>query len=242
MNIILTWNIRHGGGARVSKIIETLKGHTDATTIILTEFRNNGNAKVIQEALHELGFIYQFKAQTEINKNSVLIVSKENFKYKLFPELTNHSERVVKVYNDNYSIYGCYFPGMDDKKYVFDFLLNEIKENPNEKIIITGDINTGKHYIDEQGATFAHSAYINRIEESNLFDAWRYIHNDKKDFSWYSSAGNGFRLDHFFVHNDLKPNVVSCEYIHQYREDKITDHSMMVLTLNDTTHKQQSAD
>ena len=233
MNKILTWNLRHGGGSRVTMIIETLKLHSNATTIILTEFRNNENASIIQSSLSESGFIHQFTTTAEPTKNSVLIASKENFKSKTFPELAEHSQRVIKVFNDNFSIYGCYFPGQDNKKYIFDFLLKEIKQQPTSKIIITGDINTGKHFIDEKGATFFHSDYINKIEEHNFFDAWRHFHHDKKEYTWFSNAGNGFRLDHFFVHNNLKEKVVSCNYIHDYREEKISDHSMMLLELTD---------
>lgn len=236
INKIITWNIRHGGGSRVLDIINTLSKHADATTIVLTEFRNNDNAVLIRKALVDFGFINQFTTNAPFNKNSILIVSKENLQSKTFPELNNHSERVIKVYNNNFSIYGCYFPQAEEKKYVFEFLLNEIRNNPDENIIITGDINTGKHYIDEIGSTFFHSEYIQKIEEMGLFDAWRYIHKDKTEYSWYSSYGNGFRLDHFFLKNNLKDNVLNCEYIHKYREQKITDHSMMILELNDFIH------
>lgn len=232
MDKIITWNIRHGGGTRISEIVKALTKHSNATTIVLTEFRNNENGVVLRKSLENLGFINQFTTDTPPNKNSVLIVSKENFKSKTFPELNNHSERVIKVYNDNFSLYGCYFPLSDEKKHVFEFLLNEIENNPKENIIITGDFNTGKHYIDEKGSTFFHSKYIDKIEENGLFDAWRYIHKDKTEYSWYSSYGNGFRLDHFFVKDTLKDKIIDCEYIHEYREQKITDHSMMVLSLS----------
>jgi exodeoxyribonuclease-3 len=87
--------------------------------------------------------------------------------------------------------------------------------------------------MDEEGATFFHADYLDKIEQGNLFDAWRHFHKDKKEFTWFSNAGNGFRLDHFFVHKDLKEKVKRCDYIHRYREDKITDHSMMLLELAD---------
>ena len=233
MNTIITWNLQHGGGSRLTHIVNTLKQHSDATTFVLTEFKNNSYGKIIQTSLAEIGFVHQFTATNDPALNSVLIASKENFQSKTFPELNEHSQRVIKIYNNSFSLYGCYFPQADLKKYVFDFLLKEIKNNPTEKIIITGDINTGKHYMDEAGATFFHSGYLDKIEAENFFDAWRYIHNDKKEFSWYSRAINGFRLDHFFVSNNLKPLLNQCYYIHDYRERGISDHSMMLLELKD---------
>lgn len=233
MNKILTWNIRHGGGTRIKEILNALSAHKDSQTIILTEYRNNDKTPLLKDTLSQWGFIHQYTIDAEPNKNSVLIVSKEDFKFKTFPELLNHQERVVKVYNDQYSLYGCYFPSLEEKKYVFEFLLKEIKDNPNERIIITGDINTGKHYIDETGTTFSCSEYFQKLEDVHLFDAWRYIHKDKKEYSWYSSAGNGFRLDHFFVDEKLKPQILNCYYLHSDREARVTDHSMMVLEMKE---------
>ena len=61
MNKIITWNLRQGGGKRVNLILECLKEHSDATTIVLTEFRNNKNAVILEEYLRGLGFIHQYK-------------------------------------------------------------------------------------------------------------------------------------------------------------------------------------
>lgn len=232
MNKIITWNLQHGGGSRIDRIVDVLKQHQNATTFVLTEFKNNTFGTFIQKALSDIGFINQYTTKGGEKENSVLIASTEYFKYKLFPELNNHSQRVIKVYNNNFSVYGCYFPQANEKKHVFDFLLKEIENNPNEKIIITGDINTGKHYLDEHGATFFHTDYLVKIENNNFFDAWRYFHKDKREFSWYSNAGNGFRLDHFFIHHDLQHLLKGCNYIHTYREDKISDHSMMQLEID----------
>jgi|SRR3972149_6492072 len=233
MDIIISWNIRHGGGGRITKIIDVLKKHNDASIIVLSEFRKNENSESIQCALTNLGFVHQYTATDDPKKNSVLIACKELFQSETFPHLKEHSQRVIKISNKNFSLYGCYFPLQDAKKFVFDFLLNEVTTNPDEKIIITGDLNTGKHFIDEKDATFFHSHYLNKLEQENLFDAWRYFHKDKKEFTWFSNSKNGFRLDHFFVHNELKKNVKRCDYIHEYREHKITDHSMMLLELTD---------
>lgn len=227
---ILTWNLRHGGGNRIEKILNALSKHADSNIIVLTEFRNNENGIVIQKFLEDLNFKYQYRGDITPSKNSVLIATKEKFEHKLFPELENHCERVIKIFNEKISLYGCYFPNGEDKKIVFEFLLNEITNNKN--IIITGDINTGKHFIDEKKNTFLHSQYLDKFEGLGLCDAWRYIHKDKIEYSWYSVMKNGFRLDHFFISNTLVREIKNCEYLHEYRESKISDHSMIQLSIN----------
>ena len=53
---VFSWNIRHGGGTRITEILAELERHTDSDFIILTEYRNNKNASSIKEKLTHLGF------------------------------------------------------------------------------------------------------------------------------------------------------------------------------------------
>ncbi len=230
--IIGTWNLRHGGGNRVNQILESIGENNNLDVIVLTEFRNNQNKPIIENGLKIQGFEFIATIEVEPRLNSVLIASKKKFNnIETFPVLIIHSQRVLKVKIEGLNIYGCYFPGQDLKKEIFEFLLTEIESKGKENTIITGDINTGKHYLDENGATFFHSDYLDRFEEKGMIDAWRKIHGEKKEFTWFSNAGNGFRLDHFFIDNNLSDKIIKCEYKHKYREDKISDHSMMILEL-----------
>ena len=228
---IATWNLRNGGGSRTIPILETLNENNNVDIFILTEFRNNQNKQTLENGLKSFGFEYIRTIDVDAKLNSVLIASKRKFESQDFPILKEHKQRVIKIVIDGYNIYGCYFPGTDLKKHIFDFLLTEIETHGKEKLIITGDINTGKHFIDEKGATFFHADYLEKIEQKGLIDAWRKVHGEKKEYTWYSHAGNGFRLDHFFIDNELSEQIVTCEYIHKYREEKISDHSMMILEL-----------
>lgn len=231
MTTITTLNLRHGGGSRADKIIATLSTLT-SDIIVLTEFRNNEYGETIKHALTKFGFTNFYQTNAIAKLNTVLIACRQPFQTEVFPELANHSQRVVKISSDSFTLLGTYFPGKDDKKYVFDFLLKYINDHPNEKIIITGDINTGKHYLDENGATFFHSNYLDKFEQLGYIDAWRYIHGNKKEYTWYSNAGNGFRLDHFFVHGTLKSKIKNCFYNHETRINKVTDHSMMTIEID----------
>jgi len=229
--IISTWNLRHGGGKRIKEIVQVLSENSETDIFVLTEYRNNSNKEFVKSELNKLGYIYQFNPNSEPKLNSVLIASKTEFNAETFDTLNEHKQRVIKIFNQDFSIYGCYFPLQNLKKVVFEFLLNQVKENKAENIIIVGDFNTGKHYIDEKGKTFYCSEYFDKLEQNEMIDAWRLVNGEKKEFSWYSNAGNGFRLDHFFVKSNLKNRINSCEYIHKYREIKISDHSMLKLII-----------
>lgn len=228
-----TWNLRHGGGKRTKEILESIEENNNIDVLVLTEFRNNQNKVIFENGLIKQGYKFVKTLNIEPKLNSVLIASKKEFESQEFPTLNIHKQRVLKIIIGKYSIYGCYFPGQDLKKEVFEFLLSEIEKNGKENVIITGDINTGKHFLDEKGATFYHSEYLDKFEKKGLIDAWRKVHGEKKEYTWYSNTGNGFRLDHFFIDENLSDKILNCEYIHKYREVKISDHSMMTLVLMD---------
>lgn len=223
----------------MNSIISVLEKES-ADVLILTEYRNNKVSELLKSSLKDFGYNYQYTIDTEPRVNSVLIATKIEFLSETFEELGEHRNRVIKLQNSVYTIFGCYFPLNKHKKKVFEFLLAQIEKNKDQNIIIAGDYNTGKHYIDEKGATFFHSNYLEEFENKGLFDVWRELNPTKKEFSWYSNAGNGFRLDHFFIQEKLKDNVIDCYYKHSYREDNFSDHSLMTLELkdkNDSTKK-----
>ena len=229
--IITTWNIRHGGGKRIVGIEKFIIDNKQSDVLIITEFRNNQNKDLIINYLNEYNFKNVVTTNAEPRTNSVLIASKNKFEVKFFDELNEHKQRVIKIKNSNFSIYGCYFPQQKLKKIIFELLLDEVKNSSNENIIITGDFNTGKHYYDEKGASFYCSDYLDKLESSGMTDAWRFINKNKREYSWYSNAGNGFRIDHFFISNNLNQLISNCYYTHTYRKDKSSDHSSMTLEL-----------
>ena len=218
---------------RILKAIELLP---DNDVVVLTEFRNNDNRAYFKTVLDYLGYKHQYDTTGEPLQNSVFVASKIPCKFKVFKKLGVHSHRIVQVNMDktDLKIFACYFPQKNEKKLLFNFLLKVLPKLP--KAILCGDINTGKREIDENGKSFYCYKKFEELENSaKLTDAWRAIHGDKREYSWYSNKPycNGFRIDHFFVSAQLKPKIIDCYYNHSIRErkGKVSDHSMMVLEL-----------
>jgi exodeoxyribonuclease-3 len=226
---ILTWNIQHGGGSRINQILIILN-YYNADLVVLTEFRNNKNKDKITQTLNSKGYHFFESPACSPTTNTVLIGSKTEFTTTYFQlEVKENSHRIFQIELNGISIYPCYFPQKNLKKPVFEFLIKQIKShNPKDKIIVIGDLNTGKHYIDEDKNTFYYSEYLLELEKY-LTDAFRQIHGPIKEFSWYSSAGNGFRIDHCFTKN---LQIQSCTYHHQPRTDKVSDHSIMEVEIS----------
>jgi len=225
---ILSWNIQQGGGSRIRDILNLIRNQR-AQILVLSEFRNNRNGALIRGKLLSMGYLFQFVSLAESDVNSVLIASKLPCSSKLFINLKmafNHT--VICVEFEAFKCYGVYLPHKK-KHQLFELLKAEVtSEKPS---IIMGDFNTGINGVDQKGNSFWYTAELKRLEKANMRDAFRYIHGDAETYSWYSHQGNGFRYDHIYIHQDLLAVVEGCEYIHEARVQKWSDHSPMVLNL-----------
>jgi exodeoxyribonuclease III len=109
--------------------------------------------------------------------------------------------------------------------------------------IVAGDLNTPR-YESRAGEVFTFArtrsgrlrpAYGRRHDEAELGliaglpargwrDAFRALHGyERRDRSWMSRLGYGWRLDHLLVSPELEP--VACDYLHEWREGGLSDHS-----------------
>ena len=218
---IVTLNIQHGGGRRIAPIIEFLN-QLNADLIVLTEYHLDD--KNLGKQLVELGYQHQVAGSSLPKENSVLIVSKEPFK------VLSASQRIVSVRLKELVLFGVYFPQGDEKYPVYKKLKTEVKE-AGSSVLVLGDFNTGLHYIDEAGKTFACADSFESLKDVGLIDSWRSRNLEVKEFSWFSSQGNGFRIDHAFCSESLDKEISSIEYIHTPREMKFSDHSALALVL-----------
>jgi exonuclease III len=107
--------------------------------------------------------------------------------------------------------------------------------------LLLGDFNTGKHYLDEAAATFTCSEYFEQLETQGWVDVWRHRNPRAREYTWYSSAGNGFRLDHAFLSPPLLPQVCRVVYSHREREAAVSDHSGLVLDIEKTGERKGSS-
>lgn len=226
---ILSWNIQQGGGSRILKISDAI-GKIAPEIFTLSEFRNNKNGITLRNYFLNQGYNHQCVAQASSDKNGVIICSKLPFNAEHFPKADpTYSHGVIKARFEAFSLYGVYLP--HKKKHVlFDFLLKEIEQS-DLPCVIAGDYNSGINHVDQKGNSFMYSDFFPKAGKLGYLDAFRERHGQVKEYSWYSHQGNGYRYDHTYIHEDLKPILRDCYYLHEYREKKYADHSPMILEL-----------
>ncbi len=216
---IATLNIQHGGGGRTKGILDYMRS-LDVDCFVVTEYRANQNG--LCDELYESGFLYLSTHNLDPKLNTVLIASRLPF------APLKSSQRIVSVEFQNLILIGVYFPQGEEKRSVF----KELQELSNiENSVLIGDFNTGRHYLDEKGKTFACSECFEELEEQGWVDAWRSRNRHALEFSWYSSQGNGFRIDHVFCSEQVDKAITNIWYDPNPRLMRITDHSALIFEL-----------
>ena len=225
---ILAWNIRQGGGNRKIEIFKKLTT-LRSDVIVLSEFRNNASGAAIRSALLRSGYIHQFCGHAAAKTNIAAIFSRYPCHFKAHREADpNYPAAIVEAIFPAFRLLGVYLPHKK-KHHLFPYLLEQTKGD--YACIIMGDFNSGRQFIDQKGDSFWYSEYFDLFEKEDQVDAFRHVNGDAKTFSWYSHNGNGYRYDHCISDQTLLPLIQDCDYLHPWREQGISDHSPMLLTL-----------
>lgn len=80
-------------------------------------------------------------------------------------------------------------------------------------------------------APFEYDFYRSLVTEHGLTDTFRHLHPDAAEYSWVGRTGDGYRYDHAFCSQTLRDQLIACDYLHQPRMDKLSDHSALSVRL-----------
>jgi len=225
---ILSWNIRQGGGSRINKIVNAILNEK-ADIVVLSEYRNNDSGMRLRHNFLRIGYRFVNVTAAKKNDNAVAIFSKLSSNQYLYAKANlDFPHNIVCSSYDAFNIFGVYLPHKKKHK-LFDFLLTEMQKG--KPSILIGDYNSAKNFKDQKGDSFWYTDKLVALENNGFIDAFRYLHKDITEYSWYSHGGNGYRYDHTYIHESLIPILKDCYYIHKWREVGLSDHSPMVLEL-----------
>lgn len=165
-------NIRHGGGKRIAPIFQAIAAYSP-DIVVITEYRNGKVGECLRSNLTVAGWEHQIAAPTPERDNSVLIVGKQPLIIDNRPLFNENwqGDRHIVVRGDRFMIVAVYLHPGHKKLPSWERLLITAGALATEPTLIIGDFNTGKHYIDEDGATFIGPEKIDRLEEFGYIDA-----------------------------------------------------------------------
>lgn len=169
-------------------------------------------------------------------------------------EFDNEGRTIIAEFDD-FILFDCYFPNgqRDHNRVPYKLRYSEeilkralkLKKEKDKPVIITGDVNTAHHEIDLKnpkankkttGFLLNERAYLDKVLNKGFVDIFRDLHKEEEGhYTWWTYRSNcrerniGWRIDYFFISEDLSPSVKSC-----YLQPKVmgSDHCPIVLELS----------
>ena len=228
---LLALNIRQGGGSRLPRITDALKRH-DADIVVLSEYRGGPSALRLGAALHALGYRHATTLVPPPSRNGVLIAARRPFREHGAVDIgLPEPYRMVGVDFDTFRLIGIYMPNLLAKIPYWEALIAALSVQSANRALAIGDFNTCRAYLDETGAIDAAAHYMDAIEEIGFCDLWRHRHPDRREYSWFSTRSNGFRIDHAFLSQELVARAGTVHYSHAERVAGLSDHSPLMVEL-----------
>ena len=227
---LLAWNIRQGGGSRLARIADALSRH-EADILVLSEYRGGEAAVRLRAAIETLGYRYATPLAPPPGRSGVLIAARCAFGDRGevdggLPE----PYRIVAVEFPAFRLVGIYMPNLLAKVPYWETLIATLSKTGGHALAV-GDFNTCRPYLDEAGAIDRTAHYMDKMAEIGFYDLWRRRNPEVREHSWFSTRGNGFRIDHAFLSDALAVHTGTICYSHEERLAGISDHSPLILEL-----------
>ena len=235
---LLALNIQHAAARRVPLIAKAV---LDAApdVVVLSEFYLNMQGGRLLGLLEAAELVHQAHgvAGSERYPYTVAIASRTPIVRVRNPlHGTSHAQRILEATIEGITIAAVYFPLAKEHDPFWDGLFRPYADSlATRRAIVVGDWNTGSGQLDIGGGPVAGMSRFDGLLTAGWTDAWRSLHPDVREFSWYNRrSGNGFRIDHALLSPMLAPRLRTAVYLHGARTSGATDHSGLLVELNDS--------
>jgi exodeoxyribonuclease-3 len=230
---LLAWNIRQGGGTRLPRIAAALASH-DADVLVISEYRGGESGERLCAALAVIGYPHVTASTPPSGGNGVLIAARQPFDDGgPLSDTVPDPCRMVRAYFGALRIYGIYMPNLLKKVPYWEALIAALAAEPLQaEALAIGDFNTCRAYVDEPGAIDPCAHFMDAVAAIGFCDLWRQRYPEGREFSWYSTRGNGFRIDHAFLSPAIARRAREVRYSHDERLVGLSDHSALILDLD----------
>jgi exodeoxyribonuclease-3 len=231
---VLSWNIRQGGGRRLTDIAAAIDSH-QPDVVVINELRAR-TAPALIALLSGAGLSFEEHTGPVSSESGILVASR--FPLRRLPPsppsmIFRHGLLEVEV--PNWGIIGAVYGPMLTPAH--SRFWNEFAKYAATRVgsshLLIGDFNTGEAGIDAYKKPFAGSVQFLAIKAAGYVDLWRTT-NAVTEHTWFSFGRggvplNGFRIDHALASPHLAKRLLGCRYSHAERERRLSDHSILLV-------------
>jgi exonuclease III len=237
---LVTWNILHGGGTRRTPLIALRLCDLAPDLVVLTEFRRTTGGQ-IAGVLFDRGLVHQRSTDPPPGRNGVFVASRT----PLGPGSPGPGAWAAHRWLDvclpalGATLTAIHAPDthrsdpsrIQRQAAYWQHLVRVCASRKGSKHIIAGDLNTGRHGLDERGRTFTGTVFLGRISTLGYRDAFRIGQPYAAAPTWHSHTGTGFRIDAIWVSGCLSGEVSGAFHDASARAMSESDHAPVVVDL-----------
>jgi len=242
---LLTFNIGNPSTARAERQPAWLAGR-DEQVLVLTETKASAGCQLLADAFNAAGYAVTYP-KPETGEYGVMIISRvetgpDDFGDRIGYLAARAAAIVLPTPEGPIRVVGAYVPSLDAslakterKQKWLTACHAALHGTPGDvPTVLLGDLNVLEP--DHQPrypffAPFEYDFYRALTRQHNLVDAFRHLHPQAIEHSWVGRTGDGYRYDHAFCSGALRDHVTGCEYVHDPRHDRLSDHSALTIRL-----------
>jgi exonuclease III len=245
---LLTFNAQHASPVRARRQAAWIAAQETADLVILSEVGPGPGGHALIEALTGHGYPAILAPEPPRPDYRTILAARSNDLAAIPSGLDVLPHRgpaaALSLAGQTIGLLGLYVPSRGPKerrnqdKRAFQqavtLALPSFLDQFTAPVIVAGDLN-----VVEPGHTPHHPVFgaweydfYRSFATAALTDAYRVLHPHTIEHSWFGRSGQGYRFDHIFITKQHTAQIRSCGYLHTPRQQGLTDHAAMTLTLD----------
>lgn len=244
---LLVFNAQHASPVRARRQVAWIASQETADLAIITEVGSGPGGHALTSALAEHGYASVLAPEPATPDYRTVLASRG-------PDLAARASGInvlphrgpaatVNLAGQTVGLVGLYVPSRGPKerrnqdKRAFQHgvtnVLPGFLARFDGPVVVAGDLNVVEPGHRPHHAVFGDWEYdfYRSFTSAGLTDAYRLLHPDTPDHSWYGRSGQGYRFDHVFITSQHSNQIRTCDYLHAPRHQNLTDHAAMAMVL-----------
>lgn len=244
---ILTVNIGAAARQRAEALLVWLTARPE-DVFVLTETSSGPGAAYLLEQFRTAGFAVAYTPDATGDRGTA-VVSRVKVERAL-DDLTGSMSLPGRVAGielattPGTAVLGVYVPSRDrsankiekKERFISSLLagLDKLPDDVRGRLVIGGDYNViaRDHQPLHAGFLSFEFGLLETLESHGFVDAYAQCSPGEQAYSWIGRTNDGYRYDYFHVGAALGEHIASCTYLHETREQRLTDHAAVTLTLD----------